>query len=277
MVYERQVEKYPDMRPLIMMRSGFAGSQRYGFVPWTGDVSRSWDGLKPQVELSLQGGLFGLAYMHSDLGGFADGEVFDKEMYIRWLQYGVFQPVYRPHAQEHIAPEPVFHDRQTRDIVRDFINLRYRLLPYNYSLAYENSTTGMPLMRPLFFEDEAKSSLIDIKDRYFWGDAFFVAPVTGPDMTSKQVMLPPGAWIDFWTGEGYAGDQHVDVSISLETIPVFVRAGSFVPMSPEVQTTRDYSSENLTLHYYADESVASSSGQMYDDDGKSRTSIEDGA
>ena len=277
MVYERQVEKYPDMRPLIMMRSGFAGSQRYGFVPWTGDVSRSWDGLKPQVELSLQGGLFGLAYMHSDLGGFADGEVFDKEMYIRWLQYGVFQPVYRPHAQEHIAPEPVFHDRQTRDIVRDFINLRYRLLPYNYSLAYENSTTGMPLMRPLFFEDEAKSSLIDIKDRYFWGDAFFVAPVTGPDMTSKQVMLPPGAWIDFWTGERYAGDQHVDVSISLETIPVFVRAGSFVPMSPKVQTTRDYSSENLTLHYYADESVASSSGQMYDDDGKSRTSIEDGA
>jgi oligosaccharide 4-alpha-D-glucosyltransferase len=277
MVYERQIEKYPDMRSLIMMRSGFAGSQRYGFVPWTGDVSRSWDGLKPQVELSLQGGLFGLAYMHSDLGGFADGETFDREMYIRWLQYGVFQPVYRPHAQEHIAAEPVFHDRKTRNIVRDFINLRYRLLPYNYTLAYENSTTGMPLMRPLFFEDETQSGLIDVKDAYFWGDAFYVAPVTSPGMTSRRVMLPPGAWIDFWTGERYAGDQHVDVPISLETIPVFVRAGSFVPMSPEVQTTRDYSSEKLTLHYYADDSVPHSSGQMYEDDGASRTSIEDGA
>ena len=146
MVYENQVRQYPDMRPLILMRSGFAGSQRYGMGPWTGDVSRSWGGLKPQIELSLQMSMFGLAYNHSDLGGFAGGEKFDKELYIRWLQYGVFQPVYRPHAQEHIAAEPVFHDRETRDIVRDYIKLRYRLLPYNYTLAYDNSTTGMPLM-----------------------------------------------------------------------------------------------------------------------------------
>ena len=137
MVYENHIARDPEVRPMIMMRSGFAGTQRYGIIPWTGDVKRSWEGLKPQVELSLQGGLFGLAYMHSDLGGFADGEVFDKELYLRWLQYGVFQPVYRPHAQEHIAPEPVFHDRETRRISRDFIKLRYRLLPYIYTLAWE--------------------------------------------------------------------------------------------------------------------------------------------
>jgi oligosaccharide 4-alpha-D-glucosyltransferase len=147
MVFEKQVEKYPDMRSLILMRSGFVGSQRYAMVPWTGDVNRSWGGLKPQIELSLQMSMFGLAYNHSDLGGFAGGEEFDKELYIRWLQYGVFQPVYRPHAQEHIPAEPVFHDRETRNIVRDFIKLRYRLLPYVYTLAYENSTTGMPLRR----------------------------------------------------------------------------------------------------------------------------------
>lgn len=105
-----------------MMRSGFAGSQRYGMIPWTGDVSRSWGGLKPQVELSLSMGLLGLGYTHSDLGGFAGGESFDAELYTRWLQYGVFQPVYRPHAQENIAPEPVFHDQQTKDIVRKFIS-----------------------------------------------------------------------------------------------------------------------------------------------------------
>ncbi len=276
MVYERQIRKYPDMRSMIMMRSGFAGSQRYGLIPWTGDVSREWGGLKPQVELALQGGLFGLAYMHSDLGGFAGGETFDREMYIRWLQYGVFQPVYRPHAQEHIPAEPVFHDRRTRRIVRDAINLRYRLMPYNYTLAYENSTTGMPLMRPAFFVDESLPQLIDIKDSYFWGDAFLVKPVTDPGVETVSTLVPPGAWFNFWTGERLEGGRRIDIPVTLETIPVLVRAGSFVPMTPEIQTTRDYSSEKLTLHYYADESVPEASGQMYEDDGSSRTSLEDG-
>lgn len=276
MVYERQIEAYPDMRPLILMRSGFAGSQRYGMVPWTGDVNRSWNGLKPQIELSLQMSVFGLAYTHSDLGGFAGGEKFDKELYIRWLQYGVFQPVYRPHAQEHIAPEPVFHDRETRRIIRDYIKLRYRLLPYNYTLAYENSTSGMPLMRPLFFEDENDADLIDEKDAYLWGDAFLVAPVLDAGTNAVDVDLPSGAWFDFWSGTRYDGAQSVSVPVTLQTIPVLVRAGSFIPMIDDIGTTRDYSSEHLTLHYYADASVATASGQMYDDDGASRNSIADG-
>jgi oligosaccharide 4-alpha-D-glucosyltransferase len=276
MIYERQVEKYPDMRSLILMRSGFAGSQRYAMVPWTGDVSRSWGGLQPQIELSLQMSMFGLAYNHSDLGGFAGGEKFDKELYIRWLQYGVFQPVYRPHAQEHIPAEPVFHDRETRNIIRDYIKLRYRLMPYIYTLAYENSTTGMPLMRPVFFEDESDASLIDEKDSYLWGDAFLVAPVMEPGLASVNVDLPAGAWFDFWNDTRYDGAQNVNIPVTLETIPVLVRAGSFVPMTPDIQTTRDYSSERLTLHYYADASVSEASGQMYEDDGQSRTSLEDG-
>ena len=276
MVYERQVEKYPDMRALILMRSGFAGSQRYGMVPWTGDVNRSWGGLKPQIELSLQMSMFGLAYTHSDLGGFAGGEEFDKELYIRWLQYGVFQPVYRPHAQEHIPAEPVFHDRETRNIVRNYIKLRYRLLPYNYTLAFENSTSGMPLMRPLFFEDEHDLELVDEKDAYLWGDAFLVAPVLDPGVKFVDVELPAGAWFDFWNDTRYDGAQNVSIPVTLETIPVLVRAGSFVPMTPDIQTTRDYSSERLTLHYYADASVSEASGQMYEDDGNSRTSLEDG-
>jgi oligosaccharide 4-alpha-D-glucosyltransferase len=276
LVYENQVRRFPDMRPLIMMRSGFAGTQRYGMVPWTGDVSRSWGGLKPQVELSLQMGLLGLAYTHSDLGGFAGGEAFDKEMYVRWLQYGVFQPVYRPHAQEEIPAEPVFHDRETRRIVGDYIRLRYRMLPYIYTLAWENSTTGMPLMRPLFFEDETDLSLIDEKDAYLWGDAFLVAPVTDPGAESVGIDLPEGAWFDFWDGTRHEGGQTVTVDVTLETIPVLVRAGSFVPMTPEIQTTRDYSSEELTIHYYADASVERSAGVMYDDDGESRTSLTSG-
>ncbi len=274
MVYENQVRDYPDMRPFIMMRSGFVGSQRYGMIPWTGDVAREWGGLKPQVELSLQMGLFGLGYTHSDLGGFAAIDHFDEESYVRWLQYGVFQPVYRPHADEQYAPEPALQRRKVRNIVRESIKLRYRLLPYNYTLAYENSTTGMPLMRPVFFEDQGDTSLIDIKDTYLWGNAFLVQPVTDPGVTSIDVSLPDGAWFDFWNDERYEGSATIDVN--LKTIPVLVRAGAFVPMIDDIDTTRDYSSEELTLHYYADASVQSATGQMYDDDGESRLSLEQG-
>jgi oligosaccharide 4-alpha-D-glucosyltransferase len=273
MVYENRVRHYPDVRPMIMMRSGFVGSQRFGMIPWTGDVSRSWDGLKPQIELSLQMGLLGLAYTHSDLGGFAGGEEFDSEMYIRWLQYGVFQPVYRPHAQEHIPAEPVFHDRKTRNAVRDFIRLRYKLLPYNYTLAWENSTTGMPLMRPLFFENEDNLDLIDEKDAYLWGDAFLVAPVMDPGITQVDVEVPDGIWFDFWSDARIVGGRNVAVPVTMDTIPVLVRGGSFIPMTDVVDSTLHYSSENLTLHYYADAEITQSQGWMYEDDGESRSSL----
>jgi len=276
MVYEKQIEAYPDMRPLIMMRSGFAGTQRYGIVPWTGDVSRSWGGLKPQVELSLSMGLLGLAWTHSDLGGFAGGERFDRELYLRWLLYGVFQPVYRPHAQEHIAPEPVFHDRRTRRLAREFIELRYRLLPYLYTLAWENSRTGLPLMRPLFFEDPGNLDLYDRADAYLFGDAFFVHPVTDPGLRKVPVELPPGVWFDFWSGERVEGGSTHRTPVSLARIPVFVRAGGFVPMVDAVQTTADYSSKRLTVHYYADASVTTASGRMFEDDGETRGSVDTG-
>ena len=281
MVYERQVRDYPDVRPMIMMRSGFAGTQRYGIIPWTGDVERSWGGFKPQVELSLSTGILGLGYMHSDLGGFTKGldddiADFDQELYLRWLQYGVFQPVYRPHAQEGLPPEPVFKDRETRGIVRDFIKLRYRLLPYIYTLAYENTTTGMPLMRPLFFEDESNLALIDEKEAYLWGDAFLVTPVTDSGLTTVDVPLPAGAWFDYWSGRRYEGGTTASIPVDLETMPVLVRAGSFIPMVDDVESTEDYSSDDLSLHYYADESVRSASGQMYEDNGKSRLSLGQG-
>lgn len=285
MVYENQLNLHPDERPFILMRSGFAGSQRYGMLPWTGDVSRSWDGLKPQVELSLQMSVFGMAYTHSDLGGFAGGETFDQEMYIRWLQYGVFQPIYRPHAQDNIAAEVVFHDKRTQDILREFIKLRYKLLPYNYTLAYENSTTGLPLMRPLFFEydleNKANLPTIDNSRSYLWGDAFLVTPVVQPGVESVSVTLPKGVWFDYFTdnhqvAKRYHGGQTISLPTSLETLPVLVRAGSFIPMIEDIQSTQAYDSTKLNLHYYADESVKTAQYQMYEDDGNSTHTIKDG-
>ena len=272
MVYERQLALSPDNRPFVMMRSGFAGSQRYGMIPWTGDVSREWGGLKSQVELALQMSLFGLAYTHSDLGGFAGGEKFDPELYTRWLQFGVFTPVYRPHAQEHIAPEPVFHDDPVKSTVRDYIKLRYQLMPYIYSMAQENSRTGMPFMRPLFFYDHAAT--IANTDSYFFGDAFLVTPVTEPGISSVDVALPEGVWFNYWDKQKVNGGSEISVPTSLDQLPILVKAGSFVPMVPELNNLDDYSTTELNIHYYADESVKNASSEVFNDDGVSTKTIE---
>ncbi|MEM0910516.1 MAG: TIM-barrel domain-containing protein, partial [Pseudomonadota bacterium] len=227
MVYERQLLSRPSERPFVMMRAGFLGTQRYGMIPWTGDVARSWGGLKPQVELSLQMGLFGLAYTHSDLGGFAGGEVFDAELYTRWMQYGVFQPVYRPHAQAHIPPEPIFHDEKTQDITRQYINLRYRLMPYNYSLSIENSKFGIPMMRPLSMHYPKQS--MTRTDAYLWGRQFLVAPIVNQGQVLQDLLLPEGIWFDYFDGSKYRGGQSVSIDAPLEKLPVLVRAGAFVP------------------------------------------------
>lgn len=276
MLYKRLRKFQPATRPFILMRSGFIGSQRYGMVPWTGDVSRSWDGFKPQVELALQMSLLGLSYTHSDLGGFAGDGPIDKELYIRWLQYGVFQPVYRPHAQENAKPEPIFHDTETKDILREYVKLRYRLMPYIYSLSIENSLTGMPIMRPMFFEDESNLSLIDEKDSYFYGNAFLVAPVTELGARAVELNLPSGVWFNFWTEQRYQGNQKITVDAPLNQTPVLVRGGAFIPMVADMQSTKDYNTKHLSLHYYADSSVKLSSSVMYNDDGKDPNSLTNG-
>lgn len=275
LVFSQQRKNKPNTRPFNLMRSGFIGSQRYGMVPWTGDVSRSWGGLKPQVELSLQMSMLGLSYTHSDLGGFAGGEKFDKELYIRWLQYGVFQPIYRPHAHESIAPEPIFHDVETQDIVRRYIKLRYQMLPYNYNLAYQNSLSGIPLMRPMVFEDENNPSYFDNAEQYFWGDALLIKPITDANIQTVSVDLPKGVWFDFWDDSKFKGKQQLVVKTDIERLPVFVRAGAFIPMVDSLQHTKQYKSDKLTMHYYHDETVNNSNYTMYDDDGINPNAIQE--
>ena len=266
LVYDVETAYQPNNRPFILMRSGFAGTQRFGIVPWTGDVSRSWGGLKPQVELTLQMSLFGLGYTHSDIGGFAGTEGFEPEMYLRWSQYGIFQPIYRPHAQEQVASEVVFQDPEIIDIVRDFVKLRYQLTPYNYTLMHEHTQTGMPLMRPMLFEND---EWLAVKDQYLWGDAFLVKPVTDPGVAESSVLLPEGYWFNFWNNDVYEGDATVKVPVTLNDIPVMVRAGAFIPMVPELNNLTTYTTNQLIVHYYHHDSITQAEGQMYDDDGLS--------
>lgn len=276
LIAEGYARDFPNERPLILMRAGFVGSQRYGMIPWSGDVERSWGGLSSQVEIALQMSLQGLAYMHSDLGGFA-GNSFDAELYTRWMQYGVFQPVYRPHAQEEVPPEPIFWDTATLDIVRRFIQLRYALTPYNYTLAEENSRTGMPLMRPLFFEEPHNVDLFNRTDGYLWGDAFLVYPVTAEEITSMEVYLPEGSnWFDFFSGKHYTGGRTISRQTPLGEIPIFVRAGSIIPMIPEVNSLDNYPHHHKIIHYWHDPSVPTRPAALYNDDGVTAQSEDKG-
>lgn len=267
LIYEGYAEDFPDQRPFILMRAGAAGSQRYGLIPWSGDVGRSWGGLKSQPEISLQMGLQGLAYMHSDLGGFA-GDNLNDELYVRWMQYGVFQPVYRPHAQESVPSEPVFREPRTKELSKQAIELRYKLLPYNYTLAFRNSTEGLPLMRPLFFEEPGNFRLYSVAGTYLWGEDFLVSPVLQENIDQKEVYFPKGSnWFDYYTGEKHAGGSTAIIQLKEEHIPTFVRGGAFIPMAKPIQTTQDFSAKDIEIHYYLDKGIGSSRGMLYHDDG----------
>lgn len=266
----------PNLRPFILMRAGYAGSQRYGLIPWSGDVSRGWGGLQSQPEISLQMGMQGIGYMHSDLGGFA-GANLDDELYVRWLQYGVFQPIYRPHAQEEVPSEPVFRSDSARALAKQAIKLRYRMLPYNYTLVYQNHVHGSPLMRPLFFEEPDNTSLFSYSKAYLWGPDFLVAPILHAGQKEKSVYFPATSdWFDFYTGKKYEGGQTRTVAVPDSTIPTFVRAGAFIPMAHNMQSTKAYSGRNLVLHYYADASVKTSQSELYNDDGSTARAFEQG-
>ncbi len=275
MVYEGFKRDFPHLRPFNLMRSGFVGSQRYAMLPWSGDVRRSWGGLRSQVEISLQMGLQGVAYMHSDLGGYTGGGN-DPELYIRWMQYGVFQPIYRPHAHPDVPPEPIFWDDDTKRIVREAVRLRYRLLPYHYTLMFENAITGLPLMRPLMFLDD-RPETVDRMDAYLWGDALLVAPILEPGVSELRVSLPRGShWFDLWTGQRYDGGRTITVPVTLEQIPVFVRGGAFLPTTTDMPNTGRYNPAELHVDFYADPLVPTSTGQVYDDDGRTPGAYERG-
>lgn len=267
LIYEGYQREFPNKRPFILMRAGYSGSQRYGLIPWSGDVSRSWGGLESQPEISLQMGMQGIGYMHSDLGGFA-GANLDDELYVRWLQYGVFQPIFRPHAQEDVPSEPVFRSAKAKALAKEAIELRYKLLPYNYTLAYHNHTSGAPLMRPLFFEEPKKSQLSSLSSTYLWGIDFLITPVLGPKEQTVNIYFPEGsAWFDFYTDKIIEGGSTSRISTKENHIPTFVRGGAFIPMAYPMQHTEAYNSNKIQLHYYHDPSVYKSRREMYNDDG----------
>jgi len=276
LVQEMYHDNFPNTRPFILMRAGSSGSQRYGLIPWSGDVNRTWGGLQSQPEIALQMGMQGLAYMHSDLGGFA-GANLDDELYVRWLQYGVFQPVYRPHAQEDVPAELVFRSDKAKALAKQAIELRYKLLPYNYNLVFDNNQTGAPLMRPLFFEEDDNRQLLNNAATYLWGNDFLVTPIVNPNQTETDIYFPKSSnWFNFYTNKKVAGGKTVTVKTEENNIPTYVRGGAFIPMAKPMQSTVEYSGNSFDLHYYFDASVKESECKLYNDDGKTKNAFEKG-
>lgn len=272
-IYDGFKKDFPNKRLMILMRGGTAGLQRYNVFPWSTDVSRSWGGLQPQVKIMLNSSLSGLAYMSSDIGGFAvdPANPTDSELYVRWLQMGAFTPTFRTHAQ--LKPEPYHYPAQEK-ISKRFIKMRYEWLPYNYTLSYENATLGAPLARPFnFYGENMDDKYANITDQYMWGNEIMIAPVMKKGARSRKVIFPEGTWIN-WNNPrlSYKGGTEAIVKAPLAELPMFVRTGSFIPqyMQP-IENVTQYDPTFLTIRYYPGDEETSYT--MFEDDRLSTQSL----
>ncbi len=277
-IYDLYKEKYPNTRLMTLMRAGTTGLQRYSVFPWSTDVSRSWGGLQPQITIMLSSGLSGMGYMSHDVGGFAvDPEnPTDPELYVRWCQLGLFSPILRTHAQQ--VAEPYRYPAQEH-ILKQIILDRYRWLPYNYTLAWENASAGEPLVRPLNYFSAAGDTRFDnIEDQYLWGSDIMVAPVMTKGATSRDIVVPDGTWLDYNNpAKVYNGGDIINnYPAPLEVLPLFVRGGAFIPMADyKMGNTGDYNPSRYTINYYPTE--GESSGKIFEDDRKSTRSLQENA
>jgi alpha-glucosidase (family GH31 glycosyl hydrolase) len=272
-VYDMFRKDFPDRRLMTMMRGGTIGLQRYSVFPWSTDVSRSWGGLQPQIKIMLNSGMSGLGYMGHDVGGFAvdPDNAYLPELYVRWLQLGTFSPILRTHAQQ--FAEPYLYP-QYASIIEPLIKERYRWLPYNYTLAYENASKGYPLVRPLNFYQQS-DRLANVTDEYLWGEQVLVAPILNEGQTSRDIVLPDGVWVDYNKPSQNYSNCIMGYPAPLEVLPMFVKGGAFIPTADyKMGNTGDYNPAKLTVNYYPVAGVKSSY-TLFDDDRKSPTSLAD--
>jgi len=237
----------PDARPMVLTRAGYAGVQRYAAV-WTGDNSANWSHLALTIPMLTGMSVSGIPFVGADVGGFMGGDP-DAELYTRWLQAAALTPFFRVHSNDTSAPrEPWMYGAEHEGINRATIELRYRLLPYLYSLFADSEKTGLPPMRPLWFAypQDVAASLVD--NEYLVGGDLLVAPVVQQGRTKREVYLPKGDdWIDWWTGQRWPGGTRETLAAPLDRLLLFVRAGASIPTQPVVQHTGEMRDTSLTL------------------------------
>ncbi len=253
-------------RPFILTRSGYAGLQRYTAI-WTGDNRAEDDHMLMGVRLLTSLGMSGVAFSAMDIGGFTGNPTVP--LYTRWMQIGAFTPYFRNHTGVNTkSAEPWAFGEEALEIVRNYIDLRYRLMPYLYSSFYEATQTGMPVMRSLAIDHTADEKVYTAKfqNQYLFGNSFMVAPFASTD-TYGTVYLPEGRWYDLYTDEAFAGKQEKIFPLTISKLPVFVKESSIIPMQSLVQSTAEKPTDTLTLHVYKGD--RNNSFVYYEDDGES--------
>ncbi len=276
-IYEGQRSVDPNKRVFLLTRSGFAGSQRYAATIWSGDIASRWEDMKSQISAGLNFSMSGLPYWTMDIGGFSVEPRFEKpndadlaewrELMTRWYQFGAFVPLFRSHGQfpfreiYNIAPEG--HPAYTSMLY--YNRLRYRLMPYIYTLAgnaYHNNAT---IMRGLVMDFGKDPAVKNIGDQFMFGPSFLVNPVYTYQQTQRKLYLPAGAdWYDLYTGAHYTGGQTVTAASSYEIMPVYVKAGSIIPTGPEIEYTAQHAADPLIVYVYAG---SNGSFELYEDEG----------
>jgi alpha-D-xyloside xylohydrolase len=252
-VYDGMRRDMPDSRALILTRSAYAGQQRNGAITWSGDVKGDWETFRKQIPAALNFSMSGIPYWSADIGGFFGGDVHDRkyeELFTRWHQFAAFTPQFRVHGVQP-GKEIWNFDGDVQPRLIETVKLRYRLLPYIYSLSWDVTKNRGTMMRALAFDFRADSKAISLTDEYLFGKAFLVAPVLEAGATKRKVYLPGrGGWFDFWTGAKVAGGRTVDADAPIERTPVFVRAGSIVPLGPVKPYADAPSAEPIELRVY---------------------------
>jgi alpha-glucosidase (family GH31 glycosyl hydrolase) len=281
----------PNERPFALHRNGSPGMQRYGAFLWSGDVYSTWETLKTHVPVAINTGLSGIPFWGTDIGGFVPTADYTGELHVRWFQFGTFCPSFRSHGRNwHLRlpwgwnmgkippselrgytggaadPDPKeLNNPQVEPIVRKYLELRYRMLPYTYSVARECTQTGLPMMRALWLHHADDPRATARGDQFLWGRDILVSPVVEKSATSRRLYLPRGTWFDFWTDEKLAGGREIDRTVDLETMPLHLRAGALLPMGPVKQYVDERVDAPLVVTVYPG---ADGTFTLYEDDGK---------
>jgi alpha-D-xyloside xylohydrolase len=277
-VFEGQRKSAPDQRVFNLTRSGFAGQQRYGATTWSGDITSTWTAMARQIPVGLGFSISGNPYWTMDTGGFSVPSRFAsrnpnpadvdewRELNTRWFEFATFVPLLRVHGEFPYREMWQFggDDSPAYQAMLKFDRLRYRLLPYIYSLSGSVTQDGASIMRPLVMDFPGDSRLKDLQDEYLYGPSLLVSPVLHYKQRTREVVLPQGLWYDLWTGEAVNGGGSIESPVPYDRIPIHVRAGSIVPFGPELQYTGEKKPDPLTLVVYTGADGAFS---LYEDDG----------
>ena len=253
-VYQGQRSTSDKKRVFILSRSAFAGSQRNAVTAWSGDINSDWFSFRRQIPAGLNFSLSGIPYWTTDIGGFVFGRPNDpafRELFVRWFQYGTFNPILRVHGTRNPDENELWsYGPDAQAILVKFDRLRYRMLPYIYSLAWKTTSESYTPMRPLVMDFRTDVRAENVGDQFMYGPAFLVNPVTEPAATARPVYLPEAKWYDFWTGSTIDGGHMINAITPLDRLPLYVRAGSIVPLGPDQEWSTEKPEDPIEIRIY---------------------------